>query len=100
MIRNGITIPFPSELATPPASSSQTGRGSCGLSPLRYAATAFRAARGYPGKRRLPSVLIDSSIENRIHEIIRGQVLTAEFAESYFSRAAPVEPGPPCSHRE
>src|SRR5215203_2511887 len=61
MIRNGITIPFPSELATPPASSSQTGRGSCGLSPRRYAATAFSAARGYPRKRQLPSALIDSS---------------------------------------
>jgi hypothetical protein len=45
MIRNGITIPLPSEFATPPASSSQTGRGSCGLSPFRYAETAFSAGR-------------------------------------------------------
>lgn len=66
MIRNGITIPFPSELATPPVSSSQTGRGSSGLSPLRYAATAFSAAKGNAENARLPSALSDSSIELRM----------------------------------
>ena len=45
MIRNGRTIPFPSELATPPASSSQTGLGNCGFNPRRYAVTAFTRAK-------------------------------------------------------
>src|SRR5215470_17614672 len=56
MTRNGITIPLPSELATPPASSSHTGRGSCGFRLWRYAVTAFSAGRGYCELRRLPSV--------------------------------------------
>jgi hypothetical protein len=55
MTRNGITIPLPREFATPPASSSQTGRGSCGFRLWRYAATAFSAARDYLAMRRLPS---------------------------------------------
>src|SRR5512142_3364723 len=53
MTRNGITIPLPSELATPPASSSHTGRGSCGFRLRKYAVTAFSAARGYCELRRL-----------------------------------------------
>jgi hypothetical protein len=41
MTRNGITIPLPSELATPPVSSTQTGRGSCGLRLWKYAVRAL-----------------------------------------------------------
>src|SRR5215218_5510378 len=54
MTRNGITIPLPSEFATPPDSSSQTGRGSCGFRLWRYAATAFRRRRAYLATRNLP----------------------------------------------
>ena len=38
---NGSTIPFPSELTTPPASTSQTERGSSGSRLRRYARTAL-----------------------------------------------------------
>src|SRR5919201_3292317 len=88
MTRNGITIPFPSEFATPPASSSQTGLGSCGFRLWRYALTAFSAARAYSGARCLPSVrrtmlawclLIDSSIKDEYRDELRPHVFAAPF---------------------
>src|SRR3954452_12637645 len=41
MTMNGSTIPFPNELTTPPASTSQTGRGRLGSRLLRYRRTAL-----------------------------------------------------------
>src|SRR5437762_13478929 len=74
MIRNGRTIPFPSEFATPPASSSQTGRGNCGFNPRMYAVTAFtRAKERNPESDRCLEALIDSSIRIEMPDGIRGR---------------------------
>ena len=45
MIRNGSTIPFPNEFTRPPPCSTQTRRGRCGSSDLRYCRSGCTAAR-------------------------------------------------------
>src|SRR5689334_23209149 len=92
MIRNGRTIPFPSEFATPPASSSQTGRGNCGLSPRRYAVTAFTRAKERNSESDVCLVtalvdahtpLIDSSIKNEKRYGIRPGVSFAAISGTF-----------------
>jgi hypothetical protein len=87
MTMNGITIPFPSEFATPPASSSQTGRGSCGFRLCRYAVAAFSAAQDYFGIRWLPSgLLIDSSIKEETRRKCKRMFSLVEFAVQHRLR--------------
>src|SRR3954451_10094367 len=97
MTANGNTIPFPSELTTPPAWTSQTVRGRRGSSPRRY------VARERIERSKVSAVELQARIATvRMAEtfvISRGASDEAEVVDvelrhegvSGFGEAAPIE---------